>query len=615
MNNHEIAAILHELAIYEEMKGEKFKPRAYEKAARSVESLQEELEVIYKEGGINRLMELPGVGKSIAQKIVELLTKGKLQHYEELKRATPVDVATIASIQGVGPKTVKTLYEELKITNIEELEKAAKQHKIRVLPGFGERTEQQVLNGIEFYKKSHGRFILGFVLGALENIQNRLRNLNTVKRVEIAGSVRRMRETIGDADFLIATSAGASDNSNKVIMDFFISMPEVVYVYSKGITKSAVRLHNGIDCDLRIVPEESFGAALHYFTGNKQHNVVLRTIALNKKYKLNEYGLFKGKSMVSGKTEEDIYRKLGLEWIPPEMRENTGEIEAATATAAIATSNTPITALRHSHLPKLIDYEIGNDNSLKGDLQMHTNWTDGNNSIWEMVEAADKIGLEYIVITDHSKSLGIAGGLDEKDFVNQSKEIEKINKTMNMDKYNSTEDDNEKVKQIVKVLKGVEVNIQKDGSLDLKDKILKEFDVVGASIHSYFNLSREQQTKRLISAMQNPNVDIIYHPSGRIINRRDPYDIDIEQIIHTARNTNTILEVDSYPDRLDLNDIYVRIAVENGCKISIDSDAHDKSHLEFLKFGIAQARRGWTEKQDVVNTLPLEEFISSLKNS
>src|SRR5919198_671565 len=479
MNNHEIASILHELAIYEEMKGEeKFRPRAYEKAARSIESLQEELDVLYKEGGINRLMELPGIGKSIAQKIVELLTKGKLQHYEELKRATPVDVATIASIQGVGPKTVKTLYEELKITNIEELEKAAKQHKIRVLPGFGERTEQQVLNGIEFYKKSHGRFILGFVLGALENIQNRLRNLNTVKRVEIAGSVRRMRETIGDADFLIATSAGASDNSNKVIMDFFISMPEVVYVYSKGITKSAVRLHNGIDCDLRIVPEESFGAALHYFTGNKQHNVTLRTIALHKGYKLNEYGLFKGKHMISGKAEEDVYRKLGLEWIPPEMRENTGEIEAATATAAIATSNTPITALRHSHLPKLIDYEIGNDNSLKGDLQMHTNWTDGNNSILEMAEAANKIGLEYIVITDHSKALGIAGGLDEKGFVKQSKEIEKINKTIaTMNKYNnnSPEGDNKKVKSIVRVLKGVEVNILKYGSLDLKNNILKEF--------------------------------------------------------------------------------------------------------------------------------------------
>jgi DNA polymerase (family X) len=289
------------------------------------------------------------------------------------------------------------------------------------------------------------------------------------------------------------------------------------------------------------------------------------------------------------------------------MRENTGEIEAA-----ITTTTKTSFIKRHSRLPKLIDYEIGNNNSLKGDLQMHTNWTDGNNSILEMAEAAKKVGLEYIAITDHSKSLGIAGGLHEEDFARQSKEIEKVNATIHMNNDYST-DHKDKAKPTIKVLKGVEVNILKDGSLDLKNNILKEFDVVGASIHSYFNLPREEQTKRLISAMYNPHVDIIYHPTGRIINRREPYDIDIEQIIHTAKDTNTTLEVDSYPDRLDLKDEYIRIAIENGCKICIDSDAHDKSHLQFHKFGIAQARRGWAEKQDIVNTLHLEKFTGSLK--
>src|SRR6266508_2962522 len=299
MNNREIATILHELAIYEEMRGEKFKPRAYEKAARSVESIQEQLEVLYREGGINTLMELPGVGKSIAQKLVDILTKGKLKRYEQLKKVIPVDVNTLASIQGIGPKTIKILYEKLKITNIEELERAAKQHKISTLHGFGELTEQQILAGIEYYKKSHARFILGFVFDLLQDIQNRLRNLDTVKRVEVAGSVRRMKETIGDADFLIATSTVATTvDSNKKIMDFFTSMPEVVYVHSKGTTKSMIKLDNGLDCDLRIVPDESYGAALHYFTGNKQHNVTLRTIALHKGYKLNEYGLFKGKCYI-----------------------------------------------------------------------------------------------------------------------------------------------------------------------------------------------------------------------------------------------------------------------------------------------------------------------------
>jgi DNA polymerase (family 10) len=568
--------MLHEIAIYEEMNGETFKPRAYEKAALYIESLNKDLEIVYKKGGIRALMELPGIGKGIAQRLAEIISTGKSRYYEELKTQIPVDVTTLASIEGIGPKTVKVLYEDLDITNIEELEKAAKKHRISNLPGFGEKSEQQILNGIEVFKKSHGgRFILGFILNILEEICDRLRRLDDVKKVELAGSVRRMRESIGDADFL------AVSNEPDKVMEFFTSMPEVAYIHTKGITKSMVRLHSGIDCDLRIVSEASFGAALQYFTGNKQHNVVLRTMALHKGYKLNEYGLYdKRNHQIAGKLEEDIYSKLGLAWIPPELREDKGEIEAA----------------RYGRLPKLISY-----NSLRGDLQMHTSWTDGNNSIIEMAQAAKKVGLEYIAITDHSRTLGIAHGLNKEKLEEQKKEIKNANQKV--------KDDDERIT----ILRGAEVNILKDGSLDLENSVLREFDVVGAAVHSYFSLSKEEQTKRLISAMYNPNVDILFHPTCRIIEQRQPLDVDINKIIEVSKETNTILEVDASPERLDLQDEYIKLAVDNGCKLTIDSDAHDKSHIHFLKFGISQARRGWAREEDVINTLPLEKFLKSLK--
>jgi DNA polymerase (family X) len=575
LNNYEIAKILHEIAIFEEMKGEKFKPRAYEKAALYIGSLSDDLATIYRKGGTSSLMELPGIGKGIAEKLSELIRTGKLKYYEHLKREIPVDVAALASIEGIGVKTVKVLYEELGITNIEELEAAAKGHRIRDLPGFGEKSEEQILHGIEFFKKSHGgRFILGFILDILEDICNRLRKLDSVKKVELAGSVRRMKESIGDADFL------AVSNQPEEVMDFFTTMPEVEYIHTKGITKSMVRLRSGIDCDLRIVPEESFGAAFQYFTGNKQHNVVVRTIALHKGYKLNEYGLYdKRNHRLAGRLEEDIYSRLGLAWIPPELREDKGEIEAA----------------KECRLPKLINYD-----SLKGDIQVHTNWTDGNNSIIEMGQAAKTIGLEYIAITDHSQALGIAHGLNKEKLEKQKKEIESTNQKMKDD-------------EGITILRGVEVNILKDGSLDLENNVLKEFDVVGAAVHSYFSLPRKEQTKRLISAMSNPNVDILFHPTGRIIQQRQSIDLDIEKILQVSKETNTILEIDASPDRLDLRDEYVKLAIENGCKLTIDSDAHDKSHMHFVKFGISQARRGWAEQNDVINTLSLEKFLKSLK--
>jgi DNA polymerase (family 10) len=575
LKNYEISRILHEIAIFEDMKEEKFKPRAYEKAAIYISSLNEDLETIFRKGGIKALMELPGIGKGIAEKLVEIIQTGKLGYHEKLKREIPVDVTTLSSIEGIGPKTVKALYQKLGITNIEQLENAARNNQLRTLEDFGETRELKILKGIEFFKKSHGgRYILGVVFSTLEEILQRLKNLDTIKDIQLAGSVRRMKESIGDADFLASSSAPDK------VMAFFTSMPEVTYVHTMGSTKSMVRLKSGIDCDLRIVPEQSYGAALQYFTGNKQHNVALRTLALRKGYKLNEYGLYDKKNhQLAGRTEEGVYSKLGLTWIPPELRENRGEIEAAKA----------------DRLPRLVSYD-----ELKGDLQIHTNWTDGNNAIIEMAQAATTAGLEYIAITDHSRTLGIARGLDKEKLAGQKKEIRNLNRNM-------------KGSQRITILAGVEANILKDGRLDLENDVLKEFDIVGAAIHSHFGLSREEQTERLISAMNNPYVDILFHPTCRIIQDRQPLDIDFDKIIDTSKKTQTILEIDSSPERLDLNDEYIKLAVDNDCRLVIDSDAHDKSHFHFLKFGISQARRGWAEKKDIINTLSLDKLLKLLK--
>ncbi|MEM3526436.1 MAG: DNA polymerase/3'-5' exonuclease PolX [Candidatus Jordarchaeaceae archaeon] len=569
--NFEIAKILKEIAVFLEMEDVQFKPRAYEKAARSIEALQEDVEEIYKKGGIKALMEIPGVGKSIAEKIEELVKTGRLKYYEELKEKVPVDLESLSGIEGLGPKTIKTLWTELKIRNIDDLEKAALAHKICKLPGFKEKTEQNILKGIEFAKKSRGRYILGFTLPLIRDIENRLKSLPGTKRVVVSGSVRRMKETIGDADFLVI-----ADNP-KAVMDFFVSMPEVISVIGKGETKSSVKLKTGMDVDVRVVPEESFGAALQYFTGSKDHNVALRRIAQEKGWKLNEYGLFEGDKRIAGKTEEEVYEKLGLQWIPPELRENMGEIEAA----------------KKNKLPKLIDY-----NALKGDLQVHSNWTDGANSIKEMAEEAKKLGLEYIVISDHSKSLAMTGGLDEKMLVKQGEEIDKINEQLSG----------------IRVLKGVELNILRDGSLDISDETLEELDVVSAGIHSQFKLDREEMTRRVLKAIENPNLDILCHPTTREIQKRDPIPLDMDKIIEAAKDNGTILDIDSYPDRLDLKDEYIRKAVEVGAKLGISSDAHSKPHLHYLELGIAQARRGWATAKDIVNTRKLEEFLKIIKS-
>lgn len=586
ISNHQIAEILKEIGEYLEMQSVAFKPRAYEKAAEVIEELEEEVESIYKNGGLKAIEDIPGIGVSIAEKIEELIKTGHLKYYEKLKKQTPLDLISLRRIEGLGPKSLKKLYEALGIKNIQDLEKAAQTGKIRKIEGFGEKTEENILEGIKFLKKSSGRFILGFTRSLIRSLEERLKKLKEVERLVAAGSVRRWKETIGDADILVIS------NDSRPVMDYFVSLPEVARVYAKGLTKSAVQLNNGLDVDLRVVEKKSYGAALSYFTGSKDHNVALREIALKKGYKLNEYGLFKGKKQIAGETEEEIYEKLGLDYIEPEMRENKGEIELA----------------RRHQLPKLIDY-----GEILGDLQVQTNWTDGVNSIEEMAKAAMAQGLEYIAITDHTKRLAMANGLDEKRLLEQIKEIDRLNL-----KFNSSIDE-QNSKPVVsrvepfKILKGTECDILKDGSLDIKDEVLAKLDVVGVSIHSYFNLSKKEQTERIKKAISNPNVDILFHPSGRIIQKREAYEFDIEEIIKTAQKTKTVLEVNAYPNRLDLKDDHIHLAIKAGVKIAIDSDAHSVTHLPYLEYGISQARRGWAEKKDIINYWPLEKMLKMLK--
>ncbi len=571
MKNVDMARILYNIAIYLEMQGESiFKIRAYEKAAQTVESMAEDVSGVYKKGGLDALMEIPGVGKSIAEKMEEMLVKGKLKYYEELKKKIPVDVEGMRRIEGVGPKTILILYKKLKIKTINDLEKAAKDERIRKMSGFGQKSEENILKGIEFLKRSSGRYVLGHIMPLVRDIEHRLQSLAYVKKAVVAGSYRRKKETIGDIDILVISS------DPKKVMDYFVSMPEVINVYGKGKTKSSVKLENGIDVDIRVVEEKSYGSALNYFTGSKDHNVALRRIAMEKGMKLSEYGLFRGNKFVSGRTEEEVYKTLGLAFIEPELRENTGEIEAA----------------RNGNLPKLIGY-----GGLLGDLQTQTIWTDGSASIEEMAVAAKQMGLEYILITDHTKSLAMTGGLDEAKLLQQGREIDKLNKKLSG----------------ITILKGAEVNILKDGRLDIRDSALAELDVVGVAVHSNFNLPKEDQTERIMTAMRNEHVDILFHPTGRVMQKREPYSVDMQRIIDVAKETATVLEIDAYPDRLDLKDEHVKMAVQSGVKLSIDSDAHNTNHFRFLELGIAAARRGWAGKKDVINAWPLEKMLKMVK--
>jgi len=570
MINKKIAKIFKEIAEYLEMEDVQFKPQAYRKAAFLIDNLDQNLNEIYQEGGEKALKGLSGIGESIADKIIEYIKTGKIEYYEKYKKKVPIEFDELTSVEGIGPKTVKKLWKELDIKDLESLEKAAKDKKIRELDGFGEKSEKNILEGIEFVKSSKGRFLLGDILPVVEEVKEKLKNLEQVKKVDVCGSVRRKKATIGDIDFLVLT-----DNPEPV-MEFFVSMPNVVKVWGKGKTKSSIRTEQDFDIDLRVIPKKSYGAALQYFTGSKDHNIKTRKIAINKGLKLSEYGVFKKEKRIAGKTEKEVYNAIGLPFIEPELRTDSGEIKAA----------------KEDKLPKLVKLE-----DIKGDLHLHSNWNGGDNSIEEIAKAAKELGYNYIGISDHTKTLKIENGLNEKQLEEQRKEIKKLNK---------------KLKGIT-ILQGAETNILKDGSIDIKDNALKKLDYAIAGIHSHFKMREKEMTERIIKAMSNPNINIISHPTGRILKRRDQYKIDLDKLFKFAKKTNTVLEIDSFKKRLDLKDVNIRKAKEAGVKMVIDSDAHNIIHLKYMELGVFQARRGWAEKKDIVNTLSLKKLVKLFK--
>lgn len=570
MKNQEIASIFYKIADYLEMDEVAFKPYAYRKAAEVLGGMEEDVKEIYKRGGKAALEKIPGVGKNIAEKIEEYLKTGKIKYYEQFKKKTPINLEEIIGVEGMGPKRAKILYQKLEIRNLKDLEEAAKAHKIAPLFGFGEKTEKNILEGIKFLKRSKGRFLLGEILPRVKEILERLKSSKEIDQISPAGSVRRMKETIADIDILVTTK------NPKKVMDFFVQLPGVIKVWGKGSTKSSVRMKQGFDVDLRVLKKKSYGSALQYFTGSKEHNIATRRIAINKGLKLNEYGLFRGKKMIAGWNEIGVYKALGLSWIEPELRENQGEIEAALK----------------GKLPKIISYK-----DIKGDLHCHSNWDGGVNSIETMAKAAKDLGYQYLGISDHTKFLRIEHGLDEKKLSAQRKEIDKLN---------------EKLKDF-KILQGAEVNILNDGSIDIKDEALKKLDYALAGVHSSFKMEKDKMTERIIQAIKNPNIDIISHPTGRILKRRDEYQIDFDKILRAAKEYNVVLEINSFPERLDLNDQNIRRAKEAGVKMIINTDSHRKDQLRFIELGIAQARRGWAGKEDIINTQPLGKLLKFFK--
>ncbi|HEY6657064.1 MAG TPA: DNA polymerase/3'-5' exonuclease PolX, partial [Nitrososphaeraceae archaeon] len=595
--NSEVAKIFREIAFIlqtmEEKKSEPntiFKIRSYNRAADEIQNLSSDIGDIYKKEQLKGLLKIPSIGKAIATKLEEYITTGKIHYYDELKEKLPVDVSQFFGLEGIGPKTIKTLYGNLGIKNIFDLEKAALEGKIRSIPGFSQKKEELILKKIQFFRKGGGRRLIGEAYPLVRRIEERLSGNTGVKQAVAVGSFRRMKETIGDIDFLVSVM---SEKDGDNIIDYFVNMPEVNEISGRGLSKAFVKLNNGIDADLLVVPEESFGAAMQYFTGSKEHGVAMRKIAISKGLRLNEWGVFDRQNhRVAGATEEEVYRVLGLHWIPPEMRENRGEINLA----KMGKNGMEKEEVR---LSQLIAYD-----DLKGDLQVHSNNTDGTMSIEEMaLNARDKFGLSYIAISDHTKSLRLANGLDEKQLLDQANTIAELNDKINVNNNNKH----------FRILSSAEVNILKDGSLDISNNVLDKLDIVGAAIHSHFSLPIELQTARLISAAQNPSIDIIFHPTGRIINRREGYPVNISKLIEVANESNTILEIDAHYDRLDLKDEFIRMAVENNVKLVIDSDAHHPLHYAFLIFGIGQARRGWANKSDILNTLSSKGLLDSLK--
>lgn len=564
MINRELALIFEEMGDIEEIEGNRWESIAYRRVALSIGTLSEDVKEIYRRG---ELKEIDGVGKSIELKIIQYIEEGKISKYEEMKKKYPVDFTILRKIQGLGPKRIAVLYRELGIKNIEDLKEAVEEDRISTLSGFGEKSQESIRKNIEIYLRTgSSRLVLGYYYGQFTAILDKLLKSGHFSRADIAGSVRRMRDTIGDLDIL-----AVCDNPAECV-DYFLSLDEVHSTVVRGETKVSVLLDIGINCDLRIVPLESYGAALQYFTGSKEHNIRTRDIAISRGMKLNEYGLFRDDSIVAGGTEEEVYRALGLEWIPPELRENMGEIEAAS----------------EGKLPDLIRAE-----DVLGDFHTHTSESDGRSSLEEMVSAAADFGHEFIAITDHSVSLKIANGLDEKRFRKQFSNIDRL-----MEKY----------KQI-SILKGVELEILKDGSLDLPEGILKEMDFVIGGLHQNISEDIKINTNRFVKAIESGHISTIAHPTGRLIGTREPYRIDFPRVFEACENNNVAIEINGFPERSDLPYDLVKKAMEYKVNFSLGSDAHSTEHLKFLNFSVAVARRGWVTKDRVLNCRKQEKLL------
>ncbi len=564
MKNRELADLFNRMADILEFKSENpFKINAYRKASRIIGDLAEDIEEIAE---IGKLKDVPGIGEGIAEKIVEYLKKGKVSKFEEVRKGISDELIAIMDIPGMGPKTLSKIHKEKGIGNLSQLEKAVEDGSLIGLPGIGEKKVENIKRGIQLLKQSKGRMNLGIAFPIAKRIVEALREKAGSRKIEWAGSLRRMRENIGDIDIL------ATGPNKEKIIHTFTHLPEVKEVLASGETKASVIVEGGIQIDLRVVDEDSYGAALQYFTGSKDHNIHLRGISKAKGIKINEYGVFRGEKKIGGKEEENVYRALGLDWIEPELREDRGEIEAA----------------KEARLPKLVK-----ESDIKGDLHVHSNWSDGTSSIEEIARIAQKRGYQYVAICDHSNSLKIAHGLDESRLMKQIEEIDRVN---------------EKMKNF-QILKGTEVDILSDGRLDFPEKVLEKLDLVVASVHSGFKQEQEKMTKRIVRALENPLVNILGHPSGRLLGARDPYKVEIEEVMGAAKQYGKALEINAYFERLDLDDIHCRKAKEMGVFLAIGTDSHHLDQMWMISLGVAVARRGWLESKDVLNTLSLKEIL------
>jgi DNA polymerase (family 10) len=571
IRNADIADIFDRIADYLEIEGENpFKIRAYRNAGRTIQGLGPEVRDLVAGG--EELTGLPGIGKELAAKILEILETGTAQALEKLKGKVPAGVIEMLKIQGLGPKRVSTLYHELKIESLAALKEAAEAGRIQTLAGFGVKTEQHIREAVEALSQRPVRVSIALAGPSVESLLDDLQQVAGVFEVAVAGSFRRCRETVGDIDILVAARADSS------VMERFAGGEDVGQVLARGPTKSSIVLRSGLQVDLRRVDRESFGAALQYFTGSQAHNIAIRRIGRQRGFKINEYGVFSADGKVAGDTEESVYRVLDLSWVPPELREDRGEIEAA----------------REGRLPELIALA-----DIKGELHSHTTATDGRNSLEEMALAAKRCGMKYLAVTDHSQYLKVVDGLDERHLLAQLEEIDRLNAKL----------------KGIRLLKGVEVEILEDGGLDLPDRILQQLDLVIGSIHSRFQLPARQQTERILRAMDHRFFSILGHPSGRLINERDPYEVDMAAVIRKAKERGCFLELNANPQRLDLTDTHCQMAKEAGVLVAINTDAHRVAEFGQLRYGIGQARRGWLEKEDVLNTRPLNELLKLVKRT